>query len=425
MLGRCHRRARKSTLALNLIIREARRHPNHMYHWLSPTLSQAISNIWHPPDMLFKWLPPRSEVPWTMNKSYHMITFPNGSIIKLGGTDKIGGKKRGQPANGVVFDEFSESDHPEVWQEVYRPMLAESKDRWGWILATPKGRNHLYDVEMKYRDYIAEYGGTEGDTTVIVLPASKSGILSKDELQRARLDMRPEVYRQEMEVEYLVSTDMVLIPLEDVERLRSITLGEPHTRRIISIDVAFEGDECVLMAFENTRIIDMEILQPRKHTDIVSAAYRMAERLGIYDFIVDYLAEGRDVCNDLEEVPRFNVQRFDSRGESTDDMLGNRRAQAWWYTSELIRYGKVAYPEDSLLVQQLTNMLFVMKQRKIYMERKREYKKHSPQHSSPDRADAFVMGLWGLQSVNRADESANQQQESYISSMKPMAAMTG
>jgi hypothetical protein len=105
------------------------------------------------------------------------------------------GALRGLYLDGVILDEYAECD-PTVWSQVIRPALS---DRFGWavFIGTPKGQNHFWDVHQT-----ALKLGEDRDWFTTILPASKTGVIDKGELDAARAEMEPEEYEQEYECSF-------------------------------------------------------------------------------------------------------------------------------------------------------------------------------------------------------------------------------
>ena len=77
----------------------------------------------------------------------------------------------------------------------------------------------------------------------------------------------------------------------------------------------------------------------------------------------------------------------------------NRRAEIWWHVMEQMFHRNIYRPEDPELCRQLTSVNYkvVNSNGQIKLEPKDETKKRLGQ--SPDRADAYVYGIWALQFV--------------------------
>jgi len=405
----CHRRARKSTTAINLIVRECMRHGNRTYRHIMPTRVQAKEAIWNDPNMLFSYLPSQERVPWTQNVSELTIRFPNGSRYVLDGADKISDKRRSIGGNGFVFDEwdFHESDY--VYTGLVRPIVAEGAGRWCWFITTFNGQRHAYEM---YNRALQEQ---RPDTYCLMLKASESGILGKAELADAKREMPLAMYLQEFECEPISSSEMVLIQIGQVERLKGIHRNWPDTRRIISIDPAFGGDSCVIMAIENTRVVEKVDLHPTQTAEIVGAAQMMGGRVGTNNFIVDNIGWGKGTLDGLSENPANYVQSFNASERPVNPNTGpcklaNKRAEAWWHTMDQVNAGNIEYPEDHELRRQLTSVCYkITSTGAVQIEDKDNVRKRIGR--SPDDADAFVAGQWGLQNVEPVSEGKWREQE--------------
>lgn len=402
----CHRRSRKTTLALNLQIRECLAHPRRMYRYVAPTQIEARAIAWDDPNMLFAYLPPKELCPWQANSQRLEIKFPNRSILKLEGADKISQSHRGKASAGVVFDEWSYHEDPTVWTAVFRPMIAESSDRWAWFLFTPNGQNHAYD------DYRRAIKSDDGDVYTTMLKASESGIIPKTELLRAKREMPPYLYEQEFECSFLAAEETVLIQPAMVERLENINHGWAEVHEIIACDPAFGGDECVIYAMRNTTIIDEQYLHSDKTGEITGALQVMGAKNKIHNYIIDSIGYGKGVFDNMVADARNNVQEFDSRRKVESHpgayaRFKNHRSEAWWYAYNEIKDGHVAYPKDAKLRKQLCTPHYQMPNGVLKMETKEQIKKRLK--ASPDRADAWIMGLYGTQHVGAGSEGVERQ----------------
>lgn len=399
----CHRRSRKSTLAINLMVREACRYPKHLYRYIAPTRVEAREIVWDDPWMLDSALPDKKVIPWRRIKGELAIVFGNGSRLNLEGANKITQQHRGKACNGVVFDEWSQHANPEIWMEIFFPMINESEDNWAWFLWTPKGMNHAVKQHREYEKNLK--AGTYTDVYPFTLPAygvGSSGIMSRKALARAKDEQPDTLFRQEYGCEILLASDLILIQPHVVERLKHIHHFWPTERRIISCDPGFGGDECVLMAMVNTELIDILILHPHTTSEIVAALLTLGAKYDIADYIIDNIGEGRGVIDSMQTFPDLEVQDFDARKKATlmigDALCFNRRAEGWWYTWQEMKAGRVAYPTDEKTREQLCSVCYDIKANgAVGMERKKNVKERLG--CSPDRGDAFIAGVWGTQHV--------------------------
>lgn len=170
---RWHRRARKTTAWLNMLIRECVCYDNRVYLYLAPTYKQAKSIFWTDPNMLFKWLPNQSLIPWVKNEQELSIRFANNSILRVVGGDDPD-SVRGIDCHGFVADEWSLMK-PVLWDQILRPIIAQDADRWAafafcvapdTLVLTRKGWMKIRDVqpnaEVGYTDFRKELYGLGG-----------------------------------------------------------------------------------------------------------------------------------------------------------------------------------------------------------------------------------------------------------------------
>lgn len=185
-----HRRARKTTLAINLLIREASTTPNVRFGYITSTYTAAKNIVWRDPNMLRKYLP--DALVKRKNETELYVEFTNGSILSIHGADNPD-SLRGVDFRGVVFDEWPLMD-PVTWDEIIRPIIAQSIDRWAMFIFTPKGRNHAHQMWVM-RQNNSEWGH-------YTLDAETSNIIPESELVKIKQEIPAISYAQEFMCEF-------------------------------------------------------------------------------------------------------------------------------------------------------------------------------------------------------------------------------
>lgn len=116
-------------------------------------------------------------------------------------------------------------------------------------------------------------------------------------------------------------------------------------------------------------------------------------------YVVDAIGVGSGVENELDEQYGCDTYRFKSsqtgklaRTDDEPEFL-NRRAAAYWRASILVKQGKLAIPDDPVLLRQLMATTYDFQQGKVRIIPKEKLKEELD-GQSPDRADAFVLSLW-------------------------------
>ena len=194
----CHRRFGKTVLACNVLINAALTIDNGTFLYVAPYQNQARSIAW--PILLQSLQPLLAHDAVKLNLTESTIHFPNGSIIKMAGSDNDQAM-RGLGITGAVMDEIADF-RPGTWPEVVRPAVsADREGRKGFVLfiGTPKGANQFLELYTHAQNdddwYAAMYRADETD-----LPW-----LDQTELDMARATMSDNQYRQEYLCDFTAS----------------------------------------------------------------------------------------------------------------------------------------------------------------------------------------------------------------------------
>jgi hypothetical protein len=230
-----HRRARKTTMAINLLIRECCRHKNHVYAYIAPTYKQAKKIVWNDPKMLQKYLPAGAVL--KKNATELVVYFRTGSILYVLGADNPD-SLRGPDFNGVVLDEFA-CMKLAVWNEILRPVITQDDSRWAMFTFTPKGKNHAWDFVQRSLD------PTYKHWKYYVLKASVSGIIPLQNLIEARKELPYQTYMQEFECAFIDDVSQVF---KNVDQCIAGTLMAPDRSLtyVTGVDLAKSIDFTVL-----------------------------------------------------------------------------------------------------------------------------------------------------------------------------------
>src|SRR4029079_11117102 len=113
------------------------------------------------------------------------VTLRNEAKLYLLGAENAD-SLRGIYLDGAILDEFGQI-RPSVVSQIILPCLS---DRKGWMvrMGTPRGKNHFYD----------SYRRSKADPScyAMLLKASESGIIDKEELALLRSQMDASDYEQ-------------------------------------------------------------------------------------------------------------------------------------------------------------------------------------------------------------------------------------
>ena len=187
-----------------------------------------------------------------------------------------------------------------------------------------------------------------------------------------------------------------------------LTLCPVEIRRIISCDPArFGDDETVIYEFENSRITEREIYGQKDLHYTSGKLNKMSLAAGDIPIIVDADGLGAATIDNLIAYGRTVIEFRGAEKPTTKSIEGkkyyNRRAEAWDYVGQQFSDKNIEYRRvDQKLTAQLCTPTYKFRNGKILVEAKADIKKRTGK--SPDRADAYVMGVWGLQFVDPVSE---------------------
>lgn len=197
-----------------------------------------------------------------------------------------------------------------------------------------------------------------------------------------------------------------LLSSDDINKLQGISISYSHNKRVVVCDPATSHDECVIYCMHNYGIIDQQIISGETdEMKIAGMIAIMARKHKVIDVGGDTIGLGSGIFSRLSEIGEFVIHSFKSSENSFNDQFLNKRAEAYWLVMQKIIDKKIPYIEDEELRRQLTNTSYevIGSNGKIRITSKDKLK--SIIGRSPDRADAFVMGVWISDSADYWRES--------------------
>lgn len=155
--------------------------------YIAPTYGQARDIMWNVLKEMGKGIIESA------HENTSTLTLVNGRTIKLKGSDRPD-TLRGVSLDYVVLDEYA-SMKPEVWDMIVSPALADTRGD-ALFIGTPSGKNHFYDL------WIEAGTGVDDEWESFQFNSIDNPLISSDELEKARLRMSAEAFRQEFEASF-------------------------------------------------------------------------------------------------------------------------------------------------------------------------------------------------------------------------------
>lgn len=192
------RRAGKSYLSAVTLLIEALKSENRFgvplkgkeVWYVAPTYQQARDIIWNVLKDMGK------DVISQVHENTSTMTLINGRTIKLKGSDRPD-TLRGVSLAYVVLDEYAFMKS-EVWDVIISPALADSRGD-ALFIGTPSGKNHFYDL------WIEAASNKDDEWDAYHFNSLDNPLISPIELERARLRMSEDAFRQEFEASFTAS----------------------------------------------------------------------------------------------------------------------------------------------------------------------------------------------------------------------------
>lgn len=380
----CHRRFGKTFLAIACLIDAALRtqKQNARFAYVAPFLKQAKQVSW---DYLRRFA---YQVPGVkVNESELSITFPNGSMIRLYGSDN-GEAMRGIYLDGVVIDEVADC-RLETWPEIIRPALS---DRKGWCLfiGTPKGMDQFFELYERAKREQQEPGS---HWYAGMYRADETKLIDDEELADARKSMSANQYRQEFLCDFTASADNVLITIDAVSdainrHYRKEEIAQ--SVRVIGVDVAYTGDDRTAIIRRQGMVAWPPIILDK--ADPMTVTGRLLTEIAAFKpdavFVDDTGGYGSGVVARLRELGH-TVVGVQFGGKADDPRYRNKRTEMWMRLRDWIMDGG-KIPDDMSLKNDLVSPTYKIPSTGVVeLEPKDKIKERLGR--SPDIADALAL----------------------------------
>lgn len=352
-----HRRAGKTSLALNKLLYDATLPENYgkVYYYVCPTQRQAKDIVWKAPDMLQKYLPDyvvekRNEVELTIYLKKGIVKgvkggkdLPcGGSQIYIKGADDPD-SLRGTNPYGVVLDEYAQM-RPEVYNEIFRPVLA-ANGGWIWFMGTPKGKDDFY---AKY-NYAKEH---PKQWQSYLLKASQSNVIPAENLAEAKNEMHEKAFSQEFECEFLEGTGIIFRrigenvygqfeePSQSKQYKMGVDLARLHDYTVLTV---IDRHTHNVVYFDRFKEIDWQFQKARIEA--------LARRYNNCPITIDATGIGDAISGDLRRLG-LQIQDIRFTSQTKKDLIEN--------LAVMIEQNRIRYPNILELIKELEDYTYAL-----------------------------------------------------------------
>lgn len=221
MVIRAGRRFGKSSLALNIVLREALYNPGR-YWIIAPEYTQAKSIYWR--DLVAEYIPRELIIKKNDNELIleimSMVPGKN-SIIEFKGSDRED-KLRGAGLKGVVLDEYAFQKET-VWDKIVGPMLVQTNG-WAIFITTPNGvANHF---KKFWDDAVALESEGSPDWKTFHFTSYDNPTIKRENLDAERARLTEEFFTQEYLAEFAKFTGLIYTGFNDRLHVQDFEIDE-------------------------------------------------------------------------------------------------------------------------------------------------------------------------------------------------------
>lgn len=225
------------------------------------------------------------------------------------------------------------------------------------------------------------------------------------ETLRDAFSHRPELVAAYVEGNWdMMSGHKLVIKPQWVKSCVDNNFNDGDNRKLVSVDVArFGDDDTVIYVFHGAKVVEKKTLIQQDTMIVAGECVSLMRRHGAKMIICDGVGVGAGVVDRCRELGA-NVFDFQAASKATESItpnvkFKNVRSQIWWEAGHMMSELKVNIPNDKTLIEQLSGLEYEFTTNNmIQVESKDDYKKRTGM-KSPDSADAFVQGLYGLRFV--------------------------
>lgn len=196
----------------------------------------------------------------------------------------------------------------------------------------------------------------------------------------------------------------------EAQVIRQAWVAEAHKRRLwptksiglIACDPAeFGDDETVIYRLHDTEIVEHEIYGQKSPMHTANRLFVMSRDNGRLPVAIDAIGIGSPIASRLVEMGVDVIAIRGSEKAGNVEKYANLRAECWMLAGDMFGDGEVSLSQhsDRILDGQLCSPTYHLPNGRYLIEAKEEIKKTL--HRSPDRADAYVIGLAALRVLRK------------------------
>lgn len=348
---------------------------------------------------------------WKINYRYYECLDTRSPVMCFA-TDEPGKAEGYHPLKYGSKMALFESEAKSVPDDIYNAQNKCTGYTHRVIVSTPGlSRGHFYKLDgIAIERKVLDQGYEKQPTDYIkyLVTAFDCPHLSKNYIRQMERDLpggkNGAAYKSQIEAEFGISDEMVVIPLIYVKRSvngKIQHLTEPFNTG--GLDLSDGGAETVLVVRNGNKVINILPFRFDNTEDTINFLDQKFPDYGLDHpdslIFADCCGIGKPMLNSLKRRGWKNIRYIDSRNTPYEPKVySNRGTELFFNTGKLFERNELILPEDDMLIDQLATRYYkILSTGKHALMSKLEQR--SKGYLSPDRADAFNLAFWNYKST--------------------------
>lgn len=329
------------------------------------------------------------------------VKLPNGSVIMFRHMDELSGIVQNVNLGWFYIEQAEEFDTDIEFQKLRGRLRRDNVGiRQGIVIANANGHNWVWRnwINAPQSDQYHCIQATTFDNQSNLMPDFI------EDLKRMEKESPSNYRRYVLNSHEDIDTADRVISYETCREAINRYVYYTDIKRVVACDPAEFGDDyTIIYVIENGKIVQSKAFRKKELMSTAGECVLLRKEWNASLIVIDDIGLGAGVRSRLSELGE-NVMGVNVGSKSSDtEKWRNLKAEIWMHAKKEFEDGNICLSDDEELIEQLTAVRYLVNSKgQIQIEPKKETVKRLGH--SPDKADAFVLGLWGLRKAEALDE---------------------
>jgi phage terminase large subunit len=342
------------------------------------------------------------------------VVLPNKSVIMFRHLEELNNIQN-MNLGWFGIEQGEELETDDHFFTLFGRLRRQNSGLKGYVISNAKGRNWIWKIKQK--GLFDDKTRKRLDKHLSATTFDNAKNLSKEFISSLEIlkTNKPQLYNR-----FVLNSDDdedtvdIIIPPALVRKAvnKKIKKSYPIYRIVVCDPARYGDDETVCYVMEKSdksyQLIDKEIYNQKSTMETAGRLVRLLNKHKCNAIAVDVCGLGAGVADRLEELGENVIEINSAHASKNKDKYRNIRAEIWAKAADKFENDLVSVEDDEGLIEQLSLVKYktIESNGRLQVQPKDEIKKVLGR--SPDRADAFVMGLWALDKSDPIEDSLYQ-----------------